>query len=600
LETEPAKSQDANAPAASDEEPLTGVPAGNTTPSFAEASDAEEGSAEYEPVTPDESLDHGDPVWSEAESSSPSNGETRGKKTPEWAQTVQTDPGMRILEEEEAGSAEAQQAGGAEVEEPAANVDSENVAGEKAEPVTEAAPPAEVERDSEAAAATVLPAVEQSQPPPPLPVEADEFPPVAITTEPPRAVAADATKATWPPAAESPAAPPAETDIWPPEPPTEHAMPAWPPPSELEEPSTPAQAIPSWPDSFDAVPPAPTAAGPAGVPTVKTPAMKSNAPPAPAAPTAAPAAPRHETPAPPRPRPAAVAPVAPVAPQPPASAPAASAPPAMRQASPAPPTMPPAPPAPAHTEPPVQPSQPVPSRPAWAPHAPEEPGADAPPKTISPQGPINVPAWAPRVPLASEPGTPTWFSPKEQVRHTAAQPTAQPPLAPQPEPAPPVVGGQLPVAPVPPAPQPAPAQPAGAQSTAKPTWEVVNQPHVEKGSAGPTPEDRSYAEWFAWAKRGGAPASACHAAAQGAFKALAAGKDVQTAVQWATAAMSRPPENVSYTRQTYCAWFSLANIDLNLDQHRAHAFAMSAVHALDNGADASQAHAAGLAAAGIR
>jgi len=126
-----------------------------------------------------------------------------------------------------------------------------------------------------------------------------------------------------------------------------------------------------------------------------------------------------------------------------------------------------------------------------------------------------------------------------------------------------------------------------------------SEPHA-KVDPGPTAEDRSYAEWFAWAKRGGAPASACHAAAQGAFKALSSGKDVSTAVQWATAAMSRPPENVSFTRQTYCAWFSLANIDLNLDQHRAHAFATAAVHVLDAGQDAAAAHAAGLVAAGIR
>ncbi len=116
----------------------------------------------------------------------------------------------------------------------------------------------------------------------------------------------------------------------------------------------------------------------------------------------------------------------------------------------------------------------------------------------------------------------------------------------------------------------------------------------------PTPEDRSYAEWFSWAKRGGAPASACHAAAQGAFQALSSGKDVATAVQWATAAMARPPVAVSAGRQTYCAWFSLGNIDLNLDQRRAHAFATAAVHALDAGADAGSAHAAGLAAAGVR
>jgi hypothetical protein len=182
---------------------------------------------------------------------------------------------------------------------------------------------------------------------------------------------------------------------------------------------------------------------------------------------------------------------------------------------------------------------------------------------------------------------------------------AQPASHPAPAPAPPVVGGQLPVAQVPasaPAQPAKPAPPAGAAqpASAKPTWQVVEQRPVAKAPQGPTAEDRSYAEWFAWAKRGGAPASACHAAAQGAFKALSSGKDVNTAVQWATASMSRPPENVSYARQQYCAWFSLANIDLNLDQHRAHAFAGAAVHALDAGADASAAHAAGLAAAGIR
>ncbi|TMC82400.1 MAG: hypothetical protein E6J08_04955 [Chloroflexi bacterium] len=214
--------------------------------------------------------------------------------------------------------------------------------------------------------------------------------------------------------------------------------------------------------------------------------------------------------------------------------------------------------------------------------------------------PVQLPAWAPRVPLAGDTGKPTWFSPKEAIPHATAQPIAQsaPPPAPA-GPAPPVVGGQLPVAPIPPAAvAPVPGQP----STSKPTWEVVEQqrksaPHAR---VGPTAEDRSYAEWFAWAKRGGAPASACHAAAQGAFKALSGGKDVNTAVQWATAAMSRPPEPVSQARQAYCAWFALANIDLNLDQHKAHLFAAGAIQALDNGQDASAAHAAGLAAAGIR
>jgi len=164
-----------------------------------------------------------------------------------------------------------------------------------------------------------------------------------------------------------------------------------------------------------------------------------------------------------------------------------------------------------------------------------------------------------------------------------------------------VVGGQLPVAQVPA--QQAPAQQPGHPAS-QASWQVVEQPRKSGPhgpvQVGPTAEDRSYAEWFAWAKRGGAPASVCHAAAQGAFKALSSGKDVNTAVQWATAAMSQPPEQVSHMRAQYCAWFALANIDLNLDQHRAHLFAAAAIQALDAGQDAGAAHAAGLAAAGIR
>jgi len=169
----------------------------------------------------------------------------------------------------------------------------------------------------------------------------------------------------------------------------------------------------------------------------------------------------------------------------------------------------------------------------------------------------------------------------------------------EPAPAPQKPAAAQPVQPIPPPPPPAPPQPAAATAS-KGAWAVVEQKQkVDPAKVVPTPEDRSYAEWFAWAKRGGAPASACHAAAQGAFEALSRGKDVAAAVQQATAAMSRPPMPVSASRQTYCAWFSLSNIDLNLDQHRAHAFATAAVHALDAGADAASAHAAGLAAAGI-
>jgi hypothetical protein len=116
----------------------------------------------------------------------------------------------------------------------------------------------------------------------------------------------------------------------------------------------------------------------------------------------------------------------------------------------------------------------------------------------------------------------------------------------------------------------------------------------------PNNEDKAYAEWFAWAKRGGAKAPACHSAAQGAFRALSSGHDIATAVKWATAAMASPPVAVDAGRQSYCAWFSLANIDMQLDNPRAHLFATGAVRALDAGADATGAHNAGAAAAGLR
>jgi hypothetical protein len=131
---------------------------------------------------------------------------------------------------------------------------------------------------------------------------------------------------------------------------------------------------------------------------------------------------------------------------------------------------------------------------------------------------------------------------------------------------------------------------------------VVPQKHFEVSITRPVPnaEDKAYAEWFAWAKRGGAKAPACHSAAQGAFRALSSGHDIATAVKWATAAMASPPAPVDAGRQAYCAWYSLANIDMRLDTARAHLFATGAVKALEAGADATQAHNAGAAAAGMR
>ena len=53
---------------------------------------------------------------------------------------------------------------------------------------------------------------------------------------------------------------PEETDVWPPEPPTEHTMPAWPPSSTISQdtsgssPGAVSAPLPSWPDTFDSVP----------------------------------------------------------------------------------------------------------------------------------------------------------------------------------------------------------------------------------------------------------------------------------------------------------------------------------------------------------
>ncbi len=260
-----------------------------------------------------------------------------------------------------------------------------------------------------------------------------------------------------------------------------------------------------------------------------------------------------------------------------------------------------------------------------------EPAAPAPAPGSAPEpapqqeewipAPVNppVPSWAPKIgsaPVEEDvawPGSnlPSW-APIGGGRSTSNMPAASRPAAPK---ASIPVGEALPQsrppAPSstpshPPAPQSQPAaaagqSPAGSKPKTTSSWEVVQQKPNEaaKPEWAPSGEDRSYAEWFAWAKRSGAPASACHAAAQGAFRALTAGHDMNTAVQWATLAMASPPGLVGAPRQMYCAWYSLGNIDLKLPSPQAHAFAAGAIKALDGGADAPTAHQAGLAAAGI-
>jgi hypothetical protein len=244
-----------------------------------------------------------------------------------------------------------------------------------------------------------------------------------------------------------------------------------------------------------------------------------------------------------------------------------------------------------------------PAIPSWAPKLDAPQNAD---KQVQWPG-SSLPSWAPI------PGGPAAGEPQRvrisSTSQPAPAPVQQPAPAPVQQPAPPV----QPAAQVPPAAAPAQRPPApagstppaaapGASAPPKPSssWEIVPQKTEAKPvNAGPTAEDKSYAEWFAWAKRSGAPASACHAAAQGAFRALSGGQDMATAVKWATVAMASPPGLVGQARQLYCAWFSLGNIDLQLPTPQAHAFATAAIQALDSGADSMVAHQLGLQAAGV-
>ena len=355
---------------------------------------------------------------------------------------------------------------------------------------------------------------------------------------------------TWPPKGQPDAELPTQSDIWPPEPPTEHTMPAW-PPAAFGDAGGQLPNLPTEPAKSD-----------------WTPAPAKTVPPVTATP---PTVPPEKT-------------------IPPATVPPAAGPPAktVQPAAMAPDSAPAMPTLPVVAAPHVQEPEPEPAKsaaPDWT------PGAAAPASAASPaddtQWPsvVDVPAWAP------------------QIHISTRRPEAP---APAPEPAAPPAPAPAPAAPAPAAPAPAPAaaQPAaavpGAPSSS--SWQVVEQKHFDINirRVVPTPEDRSYAEWFTWAKRGGAPVSACHAAAQAAFHALSTGKDVSVAAQMAAAAMANPPLPVDAGRQTYCAWFALANIDLSFDQPHAHAFATGAVHALDAGADARGAHAAGLEAAGVK
>ena len=614
MESQDKTPQDSPAPDSKSATPAPAVPTNETTPLWArtvpvappltgdeaeatpEVTDTQE--AELLPALP---MQKPAPDWAHSEPPAPAIDENEPrpavpmqKPAPVWAQTV---PAAGEEGEEAPAPAPVDLAPATAPPAPAEPIASP----EAAEPIVAAGP-------TEPPAAVTLPiatkpppvAVSEEPVPPPEPVEPPEpvLPPqpteplvTAMASAPPAAIAPQQEKA---------------DDIWPEEPPTEPAMPAWPPSSELSQ-AAPRpsdildEAIPSWPPDFDSAP--------GGSPTVQagTPAPgaadddEAEFSPSLGQQATPPSLPVKSTTPQPRPQPfAEPRTVTPAQPPAPAAAAAFTPAPVPAQPRPEPPVVTP-PPAPAPAEP-VQPAQ---ASPPWVPTPPAgaSSGFD-----VDWPSPVEVPSWAPRIRIGSVQPEPAAGPVEAPAPHptpaastppaTTAAPAGARPTSSTP-PAPPAPQASATASKPPPPPTGAPAT-AGGGKDSKSAWEVVQQkPNIDPAKAMPTAEDRSYAEWFAWAKRGGAPASACHAAAQGAFMALAGGHDVAVAVQWATAAMSRPPAPVSQGRQAYCAWFSLANIDMNLDQHRAHAFAAAAIHALEAGADSNTAHAAGLAAAGI-
>lgn len=414
----------------------------------------------------------------------------------------------------------------------------------------------------------------------PVPVWAQTVPaPAEPAAEPeptPPAPPVKSDPLSWPPRAQGEAAASTQKDMWPPEPPTEPAMPAWPPKmiedAQPHPASTSTQSTDSeWNPAAAVAPSAP----PASVPPAVSAPPATTAPPAAASTAAEPGTASHVSAFP------AVGTKGRWQSQS-SRPPDAQTPTSLKEAAAAPKEEP----ASFEQVSAKEPAEPE-EAPSWAPTL-AMPKKTAESTTDWP-GVVEVPAWAPHLHIDTGPAP------------------APPPVAEPPKPAAPAV----PVEPPTPqrsadVPAPAPSRPPPAPEPAAPSasqWAVVEQKRIDAQKISrdvPSPEDRSYAEWFAWAKRGGAPAGACHAAAQAAFEALAGGKDVAVAAQLAAAAMAMPPLPVDAGRQTYCAWFSLGNIDLAFDQRRAHAFATAAVHKLDAGGDAKQAHAAGLDAAGIK
>lgn len=121
---------------------------------------------------------------------------------------------------------------------------------------------------------------------------------------------------------------------------------------------------------------------------------------------------------------------------------------------------------------------------------------------------------------------------------------------------------------------------------------------------GADPALRTYAEWFAWARRNLTEPARCHAAAAAAVVALAEGQDHAAAARLAQAAALAPdasvrPISADRPTQAYATWYAFAHVDHGLDSARAHAYAAAATLAHARGADTGTAAATGAAAAGI-
>lgn len=112
---------------------------------------------------------------------------------------------------------------------------------------------------------------------------------------------------------------------------------------------------------------------------------------------------------------------------------------------------------------------------------------------------------------------------------------------------------------------------------------------------------RTYAEWFAWARRNTPDAGRCHAAAAAAVGALDAGQDHAAAARLAQVAAMAPdaptrPVTADPQTQAYAAWYTYAAVDHAMESSKAHTYAQAAALAQARGAEVNAAAAEGARA----